>query len=112
MTPRNVAKKIAKIADEHKAIDIVVMDLKKLTSFTDFFVVCSGASDRQVSAVADAIYNDMKEEGRAPLGEEGMRSGSWALLDYGEVVVHIFHKEVREHYQLERLWHDAVRIKF
>ena len=112
MTPRTLAKDIAQIADDHKAVDLAVLDLRKLTSFTDFFVICSGTSDRQVSAIADAIHYDMKKKGRAPLGEEGMRDGHWALLDYGDVVAHVFYHEVREHYQLERLWHDAPRVAF
>ena len=112
MTPRNLAKKIANIASDHKAIDIVVLDLKKLTSFTDYFIICSGASDRQVKAIADSIHYDIKNEsGRLPLGEEGVNSGHWALIDYGDVVAHVFYEEDREHYQLEKLWHDAAEVK-
>ncbi|MBT3181383.1 MAG: ribosome silencing factor [Deltaproteobacteria bacterium] len=113
MTPRLLAKKIAQIASDHKAIDVVVLDLKKLTSFTDFFIICSGASDRQVKALADSIHYDIKSEtGRVPLGVEGMRDGHWALIDYGDVVAHVFYEEVREHYQLEKLWNDAAEVKF
>ena len=112
MTTRTLAKRIAEIASEKKAVDILVLDLRKLTSFTDFFVVASGASDRQVQAIAEAIHRDMKDAGRLPLGEEGMRSGRWALLDYGDVVTHVFYKAEREHYQLERLWFDAPRVVF
>jgi len=112
MTTRALAKKIAKVANEHKAIDITVLDLRKLTSFTDFFVICSGASDRQVQAIAQAIERDLKDEGRRPIGEEGLRSGHWALIDYGDVVTHVFYHPDREHYQLERLWFDAPRVIF
>ena len=112
MTTRTLAKRIAEIASDKKAIDILVLDLRKLTSFTDFFVIASGASDRQVQAIADAIHREIKDAGRMPLGEEGMRTGHWALLDYGDVVTHVFYHADREHYQLERLWFDAPRLTF
>lgn len=111
MTPRNLAKKIAKIANEHKAEGVSVLDLRKLTSFTDYFVICSGNSDRHVQAIASAIHFDLKKEDRIPLGEEGMKAGGWALIDYGDVVAHVFYKEMRDHYQLESLWHDAPRVE-
>jgi ribosome-associated protein len=109
---RTLARQIAQIASDHKANDIAVLDLRRLTSFTDFFVICSGSSDRHVVAIADAIHEEQKELGRLPLGEEGLRTGRWALLDYGDVVVHIFYQLDREHYQLEKLWYDAPRLAF
>jgi len=113
MTTRTLARRIAEIASDKHAIDILVLDLRKLTSFTDFFVICSGNSDRQVQAIARAIHDSLKHDhGVMPLGEEGMSSGHWALLDYGDVVTHVFYNEDREHYQLEKLWFDAPRIKF
>ena len=111
-TSRELAKKIAEIASDHKAIDIVVLDLRSLTSFADYFVIVSGASDRQVGAIAEAVRQDIKAMGRLPISEEGLRAGHWALLDYGDVILHIFYGEDREYYQLERLWHDAPRVKF
>ncbi len=108
-----LAKRVAEIASDHKANDIVVLSLSNLTSFTDYFVICSGNSDRQVSSIADAIRHEVKKtEGRLPFGEEGMSDGRWALIDYGEVVAHVFYRDVRDVYQLERLWHDAPRVKF
>ena len=107
-----LARQIAQVASDHKALEIQVLDLRTLTSFTDFFVVCSGASDRQVISIADAIHHELKGSGRLPLGEEGLRSGHWALLDYGDVVVHVFYAPAREHYQLEKLWFDAPRLTF
>jgi ribosome-associated protein len=112
MTSRALAKKIASLASDHKAIDIAVLDLRKLTSFTDFFIICSGASDRQVQALASAIYDGLKKLGHLPLGEEGLRTGHWALIDYGDVVTHIFYASDRVHYQLEKLWYDAPRLVF
>lgn len=111
-TTRTLAQRIAKIASDHKAHDIVVLDLRKLTSFTDFFVICSGASDRQVGAIASAIHDEMKKHNRLPMGDEGLDSGKWALLDYGDVVTHVFYREERDYYALEKLWFDAPRIVF
>src|SRR3989338_3448694 len=110
MTSRNLAKKIAVIASDHKAVDIKIIDLRKLTSFTDFFVICTGFSDRQIVAVADAIREEIKLEGRMPIGEEGKRGGQWALIDYGDVVAHIFVEDARQHYQLDKFWSDAPSI--
>lgn len=105
-----LAKRIARIADDHKAEGIAVLDLRGLSAFTDYFVICSGLSDRQVQAIAESVHDEVKRSGRLPLGQEGMRSGRWALLDYGDVVIHVFYHADREHYQLERLWFDAPRV--
>jgi ribosome-associated protein len=109
---RTLAKRIAEIGSDHKAHDIAVLDLRKLETFTDFFIVMSGTSDRQVMAIADAIHGELKLEGHLPLGEEGRRSAHWALIDYGDVVVHVFYAPTREHYALEKLWFDAPRVAF
>lgn len=105
-----LAKQIARIASDRKAEEIVVLDLRGLSSFTDSFVICSGLSDRQVLSIAESVRDEMKRAGRLPLSEEGVRSGHWALLDYGEVVLHVFYHADRAHYQLERLWYDAPRV--
>lgn len=110
ITSLALAKKIARIASDHKALDIVVIDLRNLSSFTDFFVIASGMSDTHVKAIADSIYEEMKEKGRMPIGEEGAKNGHWALVDYGDVVAHIFHHTDRAHYHLEKLWYDAPRL--
>lgn len=109
---REIAREIAVIASEHKAEEIAVLDLRGLSSFTDYFVICSGASDRQVEAVGEAIIEEMKGKGHRPLGAEGVRQGRWALIDYGGAVAHIFYRADREHYQLEKLWYDAPRVEF
>ncbi len=90
-----------------KAHDVVVMDLRRLTSTADFFVLCSADSDVQVRAIADAVSEETIGEGHAPWHVEGLRGGVWVVLDYVDVVAHIFHKETREYYNLERLWADA-----
>lgn len=92
---------------ERKAKDLTVLKVKEFSSFTDYFIICSGSSDRQVRAIADSIEKRLKESGIAPLGIEGRQSGGWILMDYGDAVVHVFHEPVREFYDIERLWSDA-----
>jgi ribosome-associated protein len=99
-----------KAAVEKKAQDPVLLELKGLSSFTDYFFLCSGKSDRQVQAIAQAIEEALKKEGIRPLGQEGTLEGKWILLDFEDVVVHIFLEPVRKFYDLEGLWIDAPRI--
>jgi len=89
----------------------VVLDLRGLSSVTDILVVCNGHSDRHVQALAENIQVEMKKQGALPLGVEGLKAGSWILLDYGDVIVHIFHQPVREFYDLEGIWSDAPRLE-
>lgn len=96
---------------EKKANNIVVMNVRELSAFTDYFVICSGASDRQVQAIASAIRENMKKKGLLPLGVEGENHGQWVLMDYEDVVVHIFYEPVREFYEIERLWSEAPTMK-
>lgn len=100
-----------KAAVEKKAFDLVLLEMKKVTSFTDYFVICSGKSDRQVQAIAQAIEEALEREGIRPLGYEGRTEGRWILMDYGDVVVHILLEPVRAFYDLEGLWIDAPRIE-
>ena len=111
MTAKALAKRVAVLASERKAIDIQVLELAKLTSFTDYFVVCSGSSDRQVKAIADSVEVSLKEEGQRPIGAEGAAGSKWVLVDYGSVVLHVFYEAEREYYALEKLWFDAPRLK-
>lgn len=111
MNSKNIAQAIAKIADDKKAKDIVVLDLKKLSAFTDYFVICSGTSDRQVKTIAGAIEMEMKKKDVRPLGMEGYETGHWVLVDYGDVVAHVFYDDERHYYQLEKLWADAPQLK-
>lgn len=107
MKTNDLARLIGKAAEEIKALDLVILDLAGLTSFTDFFVICSATSDTQARAIASNIQKKMKEAGHAILGLEGMEKGDWVLIDFGEVVAHVFHQNVREYYSLEKLWSDA-----
>ena len=110
MTPKQLAKQVALAAEDIQAKDLLVLDLTDLTSFTDYFIICSGKSDTQVRAIADSITKKLKEKGRLPLGSEGYDQGEWILIDYGDVVAHIFYQDVREFYNLEKLWADAARM--
>lgn len=107
MTSKTLAKKIAEAALSKKAYDIAILDLRKLTTMTDYFVVCSVDSDTQARAVADAIKHETVEKGEALVRKEGYSEGRWVLLDYVDVVAHVFHKDVRTFYNLEKLWGDA-----
>jgi len=94
-----------------KAMDVVVLDLRKLSSIADVFIICSGRSNRQVSAIAEHIQVDLKKHGITPLSVEGKKEGHWVLLDYGHVIIHVFYEPVRSFYDLEGLWIDAERIE-
>lgn len=92
---------------EKKAADLLVLNLSEISSFADYFVICSATSERQSQAIADAVEAKMKSLGRAPVSVEGKSWGRWILLDYGDVVFHVFLHEARRFYALERLWGDA-----
>ena len=94
-------------AEDRKAVELRVLHLEKISDFTDYFLICSGTSERQVQAIADAVQEKMREERVRPLHVEGYNRGQWVLLDYGDFVVHIFQEEPRRFYSLERLWGDA-----
>ncbi|MFQ5586235.1 MAG: ribosome silencing factor [Thermodesulfobacteriota bacterium] len=93
-----------------QAEDLIIIDIGRLSSIADYLFVCSGTSDRQVQAVSRYILDELEKEGIRPLGTEGVDEGRWALLDYGDIVVHIFLDPVREYYDLEGLWADAPRV--
>lgn len=101
------AREIAAAARERKAEDVVVLDVRGVASFADTFVFASGRSDRQVRAIADAICEALARHGEKPLGVEGHDEGRWVLIDFGDVIVHVFQPDVRAHYDIERLWSDA-----
>lgn len=93
-----------------KASDILILDVRGLTSVADAFLICSGRSNRQVSAIAEHIHVTLKKEGIYPLSLEGGSEGHWVLLDYGHVIIHVFYEPIREFYDLEGLWQDAARV--
>jgi ribosome-associated protein len=95
---------------QKKAKDLTILKVNAVSSFTDYFVICSGSSDRQVQALAEAIRENMKKSDILPLGVEGEKIGKWVLLDYADVIVHIFYEPIRVFYDLERLWPDIPRM--
>ena len=111
MIARTLAKRIADLMISKKAYDVVILDLKKITSAADYFVICSTDSDTQVRAVADAVRDGMEESDERVWHYEGYQALKWIVLDYVDVVAHIFYKEDRSFYNLERLWGDAKKTE-
>jgi ribosome-associated protein len=108
MTPEEIARTTAEYAADRKALDIVQLDLRGIIGYTDYFVICSGRSDRQTKAIHDAIHQGMKSEhGLLPRRVEGLAEARWILMDYLDVIVHVFTPEMREYYRLEQLWGEA-----
>ncbi len=107
MKSKELAHLIAELAQTKKALDVCIMDIKGLSDVADFFVICTGQSDTQVKAIADAISDGVIEHGSRVWRKEGMEYLQWALLDFVDVVVHVFQPAVREYYDIERLWGDA-----
>ena len=105
-----LAKLCVKAALEKKAADPLILDVRKLCSFADFFVILSGRSTRHVQGLAEAVEEELRSKRVNTSKSEGLKEGSWVLLDYGDVIVHIFYAETRKFYDIEGLWHDAKRI--
>jgi ribosome-associated protein len=100
----------ARAAADKKAFQIVGLEVSALTSYADGLLICSGGGQRQVGAIADEVQRQLRDEGRRPLHVEGERQAEWVLMDYGDVVVHVFTEDRRAYYGLEGLWSDAVRL--
>ena len=107
---REKALRIGRVISQKKGQDLIILDVHSLTSFTDYFIIVSGRSIRQVQALANHIEEALRAEKIRPLGVEGSREGSWVLMDYGDVIVHLFYQPAREFYNLEGLWEDAGRV--
>jgi ribosome-associated protein len=109
--PLSIAKLAAAAALDRKAEDLAVYDVDELSGYADYFLLASGRSTRQTSAIAERIERVLKKAGVKPLGVDGLKEGRWALLDFGDVVVHVFHTPVREFYDLDALWADAPKLE-
>ncbi len=107
LAPLDLARRIVELAEDKKAADIVLLDLGDLTTLADAFVICSGGSERQISAIADGIVEGLRDERVKPIGREGTSQSHWVLIDYGSVIVHVFTPPERDFYQLERHWSGA-----
>jgi ribosome-associated protein len=113
LNPEQLATAIMELADDRKAIDIVQLDLRAIIGYTDYFVICTGRSDRQTKAIHDAILGGLKHEHAIlPRKVEGMPEARWILMDYLDVVVHVFTPETRDYYRLEQLWGEAPAVEW
>jgi ribosome-associated protein len=110
MEPAELAHRIVEVAADKKASDVVMLRTAELTTMADYFVICSGRSDRQLQALAGAIIGDLRSLGVRPIGVEGRAGTRWILIDYGSVIVHLFGAEERSFYGLERLWSKAAQV--
>jgi ribosome-associated protein len=114
LSSEQVARRVAQTALDRKARDVVTLDMRGVVSYTDFFVICTGNTERQTHAIEDAIYQRLKHDGDAPLVPErveGRQEGRWILIDYLDVVVHVFTPEAREYYRLETLWGEVPALE-
>ena len=109
-TARRTAQRAARAALDKKAADLTVLDVQGVSSVTDYFLVCSGKSATHVRTISDAIRQELKADGIRPLHAEGRPESGWVLLDYGDVLVHVFLEDTRAYYALERLWGDAPSV--
>jgi len=105
--PEATARRAAAAALEKKAEDVVLIDLRKHSTYADFLLVCSGSNERQLEAIAEGVTRSLRDSGETPIGTEGARGGRWVLLDFGDLVVHVFAEDERAYYDLEGLWSDA-----
>jgi ribosome-associated protein len=110
LDPGDLAHRIVEVASDKKASDVVLLRTAEVTTMADYFVICSGRSERQVQVLGHAIVDELRKEGVRPLGVEGRGAARWILLDYGSVIVHVFAPEEREYYGLERLWSNATQV--
>lgn len=111
MTSLELAKKIAQLLSDKKATDIKAIEIKDLTTLGDYFVIASGSSNTQVKALSDTVEESLSAMGLEPRRIEGYQSAMWIVLDYSDVIVHVFYEQTREFYALERLWADAPRLE-
>ena len=106
----DLARRIVELAEDKKAADIVLLELAPLTTLADYFVICSGGSERQLEAIADGIISSLRDEKQRPIGREGTAASHWVLIDFGSVIVHIFTPPERDYYGLEKHWSEARTI--
>ncbi len=109
-SPEQMARLAAGAARDSKAIDVVAIDVSGLLDYTDYLIISSGRSTRQTQAIADNVLRAIASTGKKAAGVEGEKQGNWILIDWGQVIIHVFHQPVREFYELEKLWGDAKRL--
>ncbi len=111
MESTTLSQRIAEVAADRKALDIKVIDVRGLCSYADFLVLASGTSDRHVQSIAELVEKEIKQEGASCIGREGLREGQWALIDFGDVVFHVFHEFTRKLYDMDELWRSAPQTR-
>ena len=112
LDPGQLARAAADIAYDKKASDVLLLDIRDLTTIADYFVICNGNNTRQIQAISDAIEDELKKQGARMLHREGIAESGWLILDFGDVMVHIFGPKEREYYRLERLWSEAKTVVY
>jgi ribosome-associated protein len=111
MSSEELARRLATIADEKKATDLVALDVRQLVGYTDYLVICTARNERQAKAIHDEVYHQLKRDGWLPARVEGERESEWVLMDYLDAVLHVFTPEPRERYRLETLWGEASQLE-
>ncbi len=112
MNSKEKAVLCAREALRFKALDLILLDVSRYSSFADYLIICSGKSSRQVQGIADNLEEELRARGLRPIGTEGKREGHWVLMDYGDVIIHVFYEPVRYFYDLESLWSDAPKVEW
>lgn len=111
MSPEELARRVAEIADDKQAVEIVALDMRGLVSYTDFLVICTARNERQAKGIHDEVYASLKADGLLPDHVEGEREASWVLMDYLDCILHVFVPDERDYYRLETLWGEAPRLE-
>ncbi len=112
LEPAQLAKAAVDIASDKKASDILLLDISDISTIADYFVICTGNNARQIQAIGDALNDDLKKQGARLLYREGGPDTGWVLLDYGDIIIHVFAPKEREYYRLERLWSEAKTVVY
>ncbi len=112
LDPAQLAKAAVDVASDKKASDIILLDIRDVSTIADYFVICSGNNTRQIQAIAESIDEELEKQGAKVLHREGVAESGWLLLDFGDIIVHIFGAKEREYYRLERLWSEAKTVVY